>query len=106
MTTNKRVQYAVAALAAIAVAFGAYLAGDNGSSRAATAGAAAPPGTQVAPNEQPPAGGQFAPPSRVQVPPGFGAPVTGTTAERVARAALDEYAGTVERVMQLADGSY
>jgi hypothetical protein len=107
MTTNKRVQYAAAAAAAIAVAFGAYVAGDNGSTQAASAtttGAASrqsgqlPPGAQVAPNAQPPSGGQ--------APPGFGTPVTGAAADKVAAAALDEYDGTVERVMRLTDGSY
>jgi hypothetical protein len=39
-------------------------------------------------------------------PPGFGKVVTGTAASKAKAAALATYPGTVERVMQLDDGSY
>ena len=39
-------------------------------------------------------------------PPGLGTEATGTAASRAKAAALAKYPGTVERVMQLSDGSY
>src|SRR4051794_3098089 len=39
-------------------------------------------------------------------PPGFGQGVSGTTPDKVAKAASAKYPGTVERVMKLDDGSY
>jgi hypothetical protein len=39
-------------------------------------------------------------------PPGLGKPATGAAAAKTKAAALAKYPGTVERVMQLSDGSY
>jgi hypothetical protein len=49
----------------------------------------------------PPAGANGAGPGG-----GFGTPVTGTAAAKAKAAATAKYPGTVERVMQLPDGSY
>src|SRR4051812_20388229 len=45
-------------------------------------------------------------PQSGQAPPGFGQDVTGSTADKVSKAALAKYPGTVERIMKLPDGSY
>jgi hypothetical protein len=98
MSSPKPVTYAVAGIAAVAVAFGGYALANSNSGSSTSAQAA-----QVAPAGQVPgAGGQ----QRGQRPPGFGTPVTGATADKVKAAALAKYKGTAERVMKLADGSY
>ena len=106
MTTNKTFQYVAAGVAAVAIAFGAYAAGNGGSGEASTdaanARAAAPGTTQQ--NGQPPTDGQ--PPTGGQMPPGFGTEVTGTAAAKVEAAALAQYDGTIERILQLPDGAY
>ena len=106
MASNKNLPKIIAAGGAAAVlAAGAWLLGTSGSSASTTASTQGPPG--MAQGSQPPSqSGQ--PPARGsgQMPPGFGDAVTGDTADRVAAAATAEYPGEVERIMQLADGSY
>ncbi|MBI5103804.1 MAG: hypothetical protein HZB46_02220 [Solirubrobacterales bacterium] len=87
-----------AGAAAVAPAFGAYALGSSGGDDAAagTGAAAGPQQQMAAPSGQQPQG----------TPPGFGTPVTGTAAAKVEEAALAKYDGTVERIMQLQDGSY
>src|SRR4051812_15946704 len=75
----------VAAL--VTIAFGASAIADASSSSSSTASGARPdcPGGP---------------------PPGFGRPVTGTTAAKVKAAALARYPGTIERIMRLPNGGY
>jgi hypothetical protein len=80
-----------AAGAVAAVALGGLVAacGSSSDTTAATTGsAAADPATPGAPS------------------PGLGTDVTGTAATKAKKAALAKYPGTVERIMQLPDGSY
>jgi hypothetical protein len=88
------IKYVAGGIAAAALAFGAYALGNSKSdgSSSGTANAA-----QF---------GRMAPQSGSQMPPGFGAPATGTAAAKAKAAALAKYSGTVERVMKLSDGSY
>src|SRR3954452_23360951 len=88
---SKTVLKTVAGVAALAaIAFGASaIAGASGSSSSSSANA---PGRMAGPR----GGG----------PPGFGQPVTGSTAAKVKAAALARYPGTVERVMALPNGGY
>jgi hypothetical protein len=51
-------------------------------------------------------GTQSGPPAGAKGGAGFGTPVTGTAAAKAKAAATAKYPGTVERVMQLPDGSY
>jgi hypothetical protein len=51
-------------------------------------------------------GTQSGPPAGANGGAGFGTPVTGTAAAKAKAAATAKYPGTVERVMQLPDGSY
>jgi hypothetical protein len=97
MSSNP-MRFAVAGIAAVAVAFGAYAIGNSKNDSSGTANAA-----QGVPG-QAQGRGQF--PRSGNGPPGFGAPVTGATADKVSAAALAKYKGTAERVMKLQDGSY
>lgn len=96
MTTS-----AVAAAAAV-LAVGAYLLGTTQSDSSASG----------APTANFPAQGRGhfgnggAPPAGRGAGPGFGNAVTGATADKVAKAATADHPGTVERVVQLPDGSY
>jgi hypothetical protein len=100
---SQRVLKAVAGVAALAaIAFGAStIASGSNSSTGSVAASGAPPGVQGgappqgANGARPPGGG-----------PGFGTPVTGTTAAKVKAAALAKYPGTVERVLQMPNGGY
>jgi hypothetical protein len=97
----------VAALAAIAFGASAIASGSKSNTNP-VAGAGAAQGMPGTPprglnGATPPSGANGGPP---QGGPGFGTPVTGATATKVKAAALAKYPGTVERVMQLADGSY
>jgi hypothetical protein len=88
MASNQNLPKIVAAGGAAAVlAAGAWLLGTSGSDASATASTQGPPGM-------------------AQGAGGFGSDISGTTAEKVARAATAKYSGEVERVMQLPDGSY
>src|SRR5689334_11662276 len=89
MTTPKPITFAVAGIAAVALAFGAYAVGNSNSGGSSNASAAAP----------------FAR-GGAQPPPGFGTPATGALADKAKSAALAKYKGTAERVMKLPNGSY
>ena len=47
-----------------------------------------------------------APSTPTTAPAGMGTPVTGTTLDKLEKAATAKYPGTLERAMQLDDGSY
>ena len=102
--------------AAIALSIGGYAAA-NSSSTSSTSGAAnATPAAHIAPGPRtnPAPGAANGPvPTAVygQVPqawhPGSGKPITGTAADNAKAAALAKFpGGTVNRVLQLSDGSY
>ena len=99
MASNKNLpKIAAAGGAAAVLAAGAWLLGTSGSNASVTASTQGPPGMA-----------QGAPPQNGQAPQGargFGSDISGTTAEKVAKAATASYPGQVERVMQLPDGSY
>ena len=105
-STKNLPKIAAASGAAALLAAGAWVLGTSGSDASTTsASTTAPPGmAQGGPPSQGQAGGQT--PQGGQLPPGFGADVTGDTADKVAAAATAKYPGDVERVMQLPDGSY
>jgi len=112
MSASKPMRYALAGIAAVALAFGAYAIGNSSSNESnsgvATAAQSSAP-SQVPSNGQVPQSGQ--PPTGElpqdgQAPPGFGTPVSGAAAAKAKAAALAKYKGTVERVMKLDDGSY
>jgi hypothetical protein len=88
-TTAIKAVAAIGAGAALVVA-GAAISGTNSPEAAATTASATQPAT----------------PSQGAPPQGFGTPVTGAEAERVAGAATAEVDGDVERVVRLPDGSY
>lgn len=91
MTSRKLISTAAAATAAALLAVGAFALSSSKTDASSTASPA------NASAMQPPQGA---------VPPGFGEPVTGAAATKVADAATAEHPGEVERVMQLDDGSY
>jgi hypothetical protein len=98
MTPNRfspRRRRATAALAATLALGGGLLAGCGSSATTTSASNAAATTTPTAPST-----------ARGTPPSGFGKPVTGTAAAKAKAAALARYHGTVERVMQLGDGSY
>jgi hypothetical protein len=97
VNSQKPATYAVAGIAAVAIAFGAYSLGNSNSNNGAA-------GTANAAQGFPPGAGQM--PQGARPPGGFGTPVTGATADKVKAAALARYKGTVEQVMKLPDGSY
>ena len=115
-TTAIKAVATIGAGAALVMA-GAAISGTDSPDAAATTAAAAqdstgttPPGaTQQQPGTTEPQGGTTAqpgvPPQGAQ-PQGFGTPVTGDEADRVADAATAEVDGDVERVVKLPDGSY
>jgi hypothetical protein len=88
-------KFAIAGIAAVAVAFGAYTLGNSSSNNGSSGTANA---AQFGPSGQAPRNGQ--------APPGFGTPATGTAAAEAKAAALARYKGSVEQVMKLPDGSY
>jgi hypothetical protein len=108
--------YLAAGAAAIAVAIGAYTAGNlgSGSSTAAPAAPAASTAASPGPRTTPAPGAADGPvPAAVygRVPqgwhPGSGTPITGTAADKAKAAALAKFpGGTVNRVLRLGDGSY
>jgi hypothetical protein len=102
---NANLAKGAAAVGAVAVlVFGAAAISGADNSTTTTAapngfGGGAPPqvqGGQAPQQGQLPGGG----------PPGMGADVTGTTADKVAKAAKAKYPGQIERVQKLPDGSY
>jgi hypothetical protein len=91
---NRLIKITAGAAATVAIVLGGVAIGRTGSGSSASA-TGGPPGGGRPGNFQ--GGG----------PGGGGAAVTGTTATKVKNAALAKYpGGTVERVMQLPDGSY
>jgi hypothetical protein len=93
--SSHRFRRAVAGTVA-AVALGGVLAACGSSSTTATT---TTPAAAATPTPGARAGAQGR-------PPGFGKDVTGAAATKAKDAALAKYPGTVERVMQLDDGSY
>jgi hypothetical protein len=89
-----RVMKVVAGVAAV----GALILGANAIAGDAT------PATSAAAQGTPPAGQAAG--ARGATPPGMGTEVTGTTLAKLKAAATARYPGTVERAMELADGSY
>ena len=88
-----------AGTAAAVIAIGAYVVGRSSSDSTTTASpafGAAPPAQQAGSQQQAPQG----------APPGLGQDVTGATADKVGKAALAKYPGTIERIAALPDGSY
>jgi hypothetical protein len=79
--------------AVAAVAVGGLLAGCGSSNGSTPSAASATPAAATSSSPQ-------------GVPPGMGTTVTGAAADKAKAAATAKYPGTVERVMQLPDGSY
>lgn len=88
-----------AAGAVSALAIGGLIAGCGSSSNSAASTTTAKAAAAASAPAGAPAGAKGA-------PAGLGKPVTGTAAAKAKAAALAKYPGTVERVMQLSDGSY
>jgi hypothetical protein len=118
MFSSKPIRFAAAGVAAVAVAIGGFAIGNsssgNGASGTATAAQVAAPGhgpraAQIPPGDRAPqTSGTLA---NGKVPTGWtagsGTIVTGAAADKAKAAALaGGYAGTVNRVMKLSDGSY
>jgi hypothetical protein len=122
MFSRKLTRFVAAGAAAIAVAIGgvaiSHSSSSNGGSGTANVAQATAPGH--APRSGGPLAGltprsgqapQSAPTAQsCQVPqnwrPGTGTLITGAAAEKAKAAALAKYSGTVNRVLQLSDGSY
>src|SRR5690349_11395345 len=111
MSPSKQLRYVVAGVAAVALGFGAYAIGNSNSgtssngvanaSRSLGAGGGQSPGSGRVPPGSSSSGGQLPPGGAgAQGPGGFGTPVTGSTADKVASAATAKYKGTVERVVK------
>ena len=93
---------AVVAIGVGAAAVGSASTGGDSQQAGGFGGPAAqqgPPGSQQGQQGQAGAGAGA-------VPPGMGTAVTGAAAEKVEKAALAKYPGTIERIEQLPDGSY
>jgi hypothetical protein len=106
MFSRKLTKFVAAGAAAVAIAIGAFAIGNSSSSNGA-------PGTTkaaqvAAPGQGPRSAGQA--PQSGQVPqnwrPGTGTIITGAAAAKAEAVALAKYAGTVNRVLKLSDGSY
>jgi hypothetical protein len=97
---SRRLTTSIAAgAAAVAVAVGAYAIGDSTSSSSGSSGTAAPAArsAQITRVGQVPKGWR----------PGTGTIITGAAADKAKSAAVAKYpGGTVNRVLQLSDGSY
>jgi hypothetical protein len=125
MFSRKLSRFVVAGAAAVAVAVGGFAIGNSssGNGASATANAAPAAGPRYAPGGPghapgaAPGGPRHAPgapsqaPRSGQVPqnwrPGTGTIITGAAADKAKAAALAaKYAGTVNRVLKLSDGSY
>jgi hypothetical protein len=99
MLSRRLTRFVAAGAAAVAVAIGGVTISNSSSSNSASGTAnvaqAAAPGKA---------------PRSAQVPqnwrPGTGTIITGAAAEKAKAAALAKYSGTVNRVLQLSDGSY
>jgi hypothetical protein len=117
MFSRKLTRIVAAGAAAVAVAIGGVAisnsSSSNGASGTANAAQVAAPGHTLRSGQVPRTPGSSGPvPQAVsgQVPqnwrPGTGTPVTGAAADKAKAAALAKYSGTVNRVLQLSDGSY
>jgi hypothetical protein len=113
MSSRKLTRSIAAGAAAIAVAIGGYaIVNSNSGSGASGTANTAPPAqsAQVSPTGQAPNSGGGPSPAG-QVPqnwqPGTGTVITGAAADKAKAAAVAKYpGGTVNRVLQLSDGSY
>jgi hypothetical protein len=100
MFSRKLTRFVAAGAAAVAVAIGGVAIGNSSSSNGASGGAHA---AQAAAPGQAPRSGQVPQNWR----PGMGMIITGAAADKAKAAALAaKYAGTVNRVLKLSDGSY
>jgi hypothetical protein len=122
MFSRKLTRPIAAVAAAVAVAIGGYAIGHSSSSNAATGRATRGPAAQFGPRFGQAPGQQvgqapgqqigLAPEQQIgQVPagwrPGTGTIITGAAADKAKAAAVAKYpGGTVNRVLQLSDGSY
>jgi hypothetical protein len=99
---SRRLTRSIAAgAAAVAVAIGAYAIGNSTSSSSATSGTAT--ATPAARSAEVPTAGQVPQGWR----PGTGTIITGAAADKAKAKAVAKYpGGTVNRVLQLSDGSY
>jgi hypothetical protein len=106
MLHRKLTRFIAAGTAVVAVAVGGYAVGHSSSSNAASGTATQGPAAQFGPRF-----GQGPARQAGQVPagwqPGTGAIITGVAADKAKAAAVAKYpGGTVNRVLQLSDGSY
>jgi hypothetical protein len=100
MFSRKLSRFVAAGVAAVAVAVGGFAIGNSSSSKSASGTANAAP---AAARGQAPRSGQIPQNWR----PGTGTIITGAAADKAKAAALAaKYAGTVNRVLKLSDGSY
>ena len=118
MSSRKLTRFVAAGAAAVAVAIGGLAIGNSSSSNGASGTTSAASAAQTAPGPGPrttpapgPANGPVPTAVYGQVPkgwhPGSGARVTGAAAGKANAAALAKFpGGTVNRVLQLSDGSY
>ena len=97
MSSRKLTTSIAAGAAAIAVAIGGYAIANSGSSNGASGTANAAQSAQPSPVGQAPQNWS----------PGTGTIITGAAADKATAAAVAQYpGGTVNRVLQLSDGSY
>jgi hypothetical protein len=117
MFSRKPTRFIAAGTAAVAIALGGLAIGHSGSGNGASGTTNATPVTQTAPGPGPrttpaPGAANGPVPTAVsgRVPkgwhPGAGTIITGAAADKVKVAALAEYSGTVNRVLELNGGSY
>jgi hypothetical protein len=112
MSNTAATRYFAAGIAAVALAFGAYMIGKSNTTSTPSANAAqqfAPPGAQSGQSGQSQGGQSGQLPQGTQngqAPPGFGTEVTGATLARLKSVVTARYPGQVERAMKLQDGSY
>ena len=100
MFSRKLTRFVAAGVAAVAVAVGGFAIGNSSSSNSASGTANAAPAVA---RGQAPLSGQIPQNWR----PGTGTIITGAAADKAKAAALAaKYAGTVNRVLKLSDGSY
>jgi hypothetical protein len=116
-SNNRLTKFVAAGSAAVVLAAGGIAIGNSGSSTAASgtsnATQTAAPGHGLR-SGQAPQPGQASSQTHTNVSgnvpanwnPGDGTIITGATADKVKAAALAQYPGTVNRVLQLSDGTY
>ncbi len=104
MANSPATKYFATGIAAVVLTFGAYLVGRSNTTATTAAGSAQVSPGSGAPSGRAPQAGPLA--QGGQAPPGFGTPVTGATASKLAALVTAKYPGQVERAMRLDDGSY